>query len=387
MRDVAIVGVGWYGFKPTTEELSFREMAFESAVMAYEDAGGIDPRKDVDAFITCEEDYWAGISIADEFMPDQLGGVLKPVYTVAGDGLLGLANAFMKIKSGFFDVVVVEAHSKASDVLTPYHIMDFAFDPIYHRPLNTHPYFIAGLEARYYMYFAGVSKEHLAMVVTKNKGNALKNPLASYGAKLRIEDVMYSKIVVDPLSELDIAPFIDVAITFVVTAGDIAKKVCEKPIWIEGIGWATETNYLETRSWGEALYARIAADMAYKMAGIKDPKTQLDFAELDDKFSYKELMHIEALKISNSCTAHLDLERGAFNVDGEFPVNPSGGFLGIGNAFEASGLIKLLEAVLQLRGEAYGRQVKNAKSCVVQVWRDIPTTTGVVAVLSNRGVM
>lgn len=384
MRDVAIIGVGWSGFKPTTPDLSFREMAYEAAVMAYEDAGITDPRKEIDAFVTCEEDFWAGIAIADEFMGDQLGGVLKPVYTITGDGLMGLASAYMKIRSGAFDLVVVEAHSKASDILTIYHIMEFAEDPIYNRPLNTHPYFIAGLEANYYMYVSGVERRHLAMVVQKNKGNAIRNPLASFGAKLSIDEILCNPIVVDPLSELDIAPFVDAAVVVVVASGDIARKYTDNPIWVEGVGWATETNYLETRELSEAVYAKIAADMAYKMAGIKDPRTQLDFAEIDDKFSYKELMHIEALRISGQGDAHIELERGTFNLDGEFPVNPSGGLLGIGNALEACGLIKVLEAILQLRGEAYGRQVKDAKAAVVQSWRDVPTATGAVAVLCKE---
>lgn len=384
MRDVAIIGVGWCGFSPTTPEMSFREMAFEAATRAYEDAGGIDPRKDVDAFVTCEEDYWAGISIADEFMPDQLGGLLKPVYTITGDGLQGVASAFMKIKTGLFDIVVVEAHSKASDILTFHEIVSFALDPIFIRPLKFHPYVIAGLEANHYMRSHGVLREHLALVVEKNKNNGVKNPLASYGSKISADDVLNSDIIIEPLTKLDISPLIDVSIVIVLAAEEVAKRYCEKPVWIEGIGWASETSHIEHRYLADALYTRIAADMAYKMAGINDPRSKIDFAEIDDKFSYKELMHIEALRLSSRSSAHLDLERGAFNIDGEIPINPSGGFLSMGNGLEASGLIKLLEATLQLREEAYGRQVKGVKTGIAQTWRDIPTATGAVAILSRR---
>lgn len=386
LSDVAIIGVGWYGFSPVTLEASFREMAFEAAVSAYEDAGDLDPRKDIDAFVTCEEDYWAGISITDEFMPDQLGGVLKPVYTVAGDGLQGIASAYMKIKTGLFDTVVVEAHSKASDILTFHEIMNFGFDPLYTSHIDAHPYYLAGLEANYYMLTSGVGREHLAMIVEKNKRNAITNPLASYGSKLSVDEILEAKYVVYPLSVMDIAPLIDVAIVFVLATKDKAKKLSDNPIWIEGVGWATETNYIETRNFGEALYARIAADMAYRLAGIEDPKKQIDLAEIDDKFSYKELMHVEALKLSNRYSSHLDLERGEFNRDGSLPVNPGGGFIGIGHGLEAGGLIKLLEATLQLRGEAVGRQVEDVRRCVVQSWRDIPTATGAVVVLSNEEV-
>jgi acetyl-CoA C-acetyltransferase len=386
LNDIAIIGVGWCGFSPTTPELSFREMMFEAAVAAYEDAGGIDPRKEVDAFVTCEEDFWAGISIADEFMPDQLGGLLKPVYTISGDGLQGIASAYMKIKTGLFDIVVVESHSKASDILTFHEIMSFAFDPIYTSHIDAHPYYLAGLEATYYMFISGADREHLAMVVEKNKRNALANPLACYGAKVSVDDVLDSEPLAFPLTKMDISPLVDVSIVFVLASGEIARKYTDRPIWLEGIGWATDTNYLETRNFAEAIYAKIAADMAYKLAGISNPRKQIDFAEIDDKFSYKELMHVEALKISDIFTAHIDLEHGEFDRQSTFPVNPSGGFLGMGNALEASGLIKLLEATLQLRGEAYGRQIEGVRRGVVQSWRDIPTATGAVAVLSNEEV-
>lgn len=386
LSDVAIIGVGWYGFSPTTPEVSFREMMFEAAVAAYEDAGGIDPRKDVDAFVTCEEDYWAGISIADEFMPDQLGGLLKPVYTVAGDGLQGIASAYMKIKTGLFDIVVVEAHSKASDILTFHEIMSFGFDPVYTSHLDAHPYFLAGLEATYYMFISGAYREHLAMVVEKNKKNALVNPLACYGSKLSVDDILDAEPIAFPLTKMDVAPLVDVSIVIVLASGEVAHKYTDNPVWVDGIGWATDTNYIETRDFAEASYAKIAANMAYKLAGISNPRRQIDFAEVDDKFSYKELMHIEALKISDMFRSHIDLEHGEFDRNGAFPINPSGGLIGMGNALEASGLIKLLEAALQLRGEAYGRQIGGVTRGVVQSWRDVPTATGAVAVLSNEGV-
>ncbi|MCE4611096.1 MAG: thiolase domain-containing protein, partial [Desulfurococcales archaeon] len=112
---VALVSIGWSGLKPSVEELSFREMMFEAAMRAYE-AAGVDPRRDVDAFVSCQEDYWEGIAITDEFAPEPIGGVLRPTFTVAGDFIQGLAQAYMLVKTGYFDVVAVESHAKPSDV-------------------------------------------------------------------------------------------------------------------------------------------------------------------------------------------------------------------------------------------------------------------------------
>src|SRR2546428_2282796 len=107
----------------------------ESASRAYEDAG-IDPRKDVHSFLCCTEDFWEGISIADEYMPDQLGAVLKPLCTISSDGIVGLATACMHIMSGIADVAVVESHSKISDVVNPEEISSFALDPISDNHVN-----------------------------------------------------------------------------------------------------------------------------------------------------------------------------------------------------------------------------------------------------------
>ncbi len=381
-KEVAIVGVGCVGFQPVTPELSYKEIMFEAAVRAYEDAG-VNPRRDIDAFITCAEDYWEGFSIFDEFVPDQLGAVLKNLFTVSADGLFGLATAYMLIKTGHFDVVAVEAHSKASDILTYEGIVNFAFDPILNRPLGGHPYYVAGMEMMRYLCETGTSPEECAQVVVKNKRNALANPHACYGAKLTVEDVLNSEVQFYPLKKLEISPISDGCVVFVMASKDAAEKLTDKPVWVGGVGWCTETPCLETRDWGRAVHTELAAKMAYKMAGINNPVKEIDFAEVCDMFAYKELMHMEALGLCRRGEAGQLVKEGVTERDGEMPVNPSGGMLGMGYALEASGLQRLLEAVLQLRGQAGKRQIEDIETCVVQTWRGIPTATSAVAVLSS----
>src|SRR5215469_2852086 len=91
-------------------------MMFEAASKAYTDAG-IDPRTDVGSFVCCTEDFWEGWSITDEMVPDQIGAAGRPLCTVPADAITGLGNAVMQLRSGVADVVVLEAHSKAGDVL------------------------------------------------------------------------------------------------------------------------------------------------------------------------------------------------------------------------------------------------------------------------------
>jgi acetyl-CoA C-acetyltransferase len=383
LKDVAIVGVGCTGFRPLTPEVSYKELMFEAATRAYADAN-VNPRKDIDAFITCAEDYWEGHSIFDEFVPDQLGAVLKHLFTVTADGLIGLAHAYMLIRTGQFHTVVVEAHSKASDILTFTDIVAFSLDPIFNRPLGGHPYYIAGLEMTRFLHETGTTKEQCAQVVVKNRKNALANACAAYGAELTTEDVLQSEPTFYPLSHLDISPLADGCIVLVLASSHAAKKLTDTPIWIRGVGWNSDTPWLELREWGKATYAEHAANMAYKMAGIKNPRREIQFAEVDDLFSYKELQHLEALKLCRPGEAGTLTEEGATQKDGEMPVNVSGGALGMGYAPEALGLQRVLEAVLQLRGQAGRRQLSNVQTGLAQSWRGIPTATGAVAILSRE---
>ena len=138
---VAIIGIGSSQLEPATPARSFKELVFETAQKAYADAG---IRFDeIDSFVTCAEDLNAGISIFDEYTPDQLGAVQKPMHTLTQDGLQGIADALMQIRSGIAEIVVVEAHSKASNIQTPDWVLDYAVDPIYNRPLGFTPHAIA----------------------------------------------------------------------------------------------------------------------------------------------------------------------------------------------------------------------------------------------------
>jgi len=379
---VAIVGAGWSGFRSISPDLSYKELMYDAAVKAYEDAG-IDPRRDVDSFVTVGEDYHEGISIMDEYVPDQLGALHRPVQTIAGEGIHGLAAAAMQILTGQFGVVVVEAHSKASNVLTLPYVDAFAFDPVYNRPLEAHPIFVAGMEMLRYLAETATTHEECAAVAAKNRTNALQNPSAGHPAALSVEDVLTSEPVAEPLTRLECADHSDGAIVFVLASGETARALTDLPIWVRGVGWANDTFRLESRPWGDARYARAAGEMAYRTAGIKSPREEIDFAEVDDTFAYKELQHTEALGLCPAGVAGEWTLAGGTALSGEFPVNASGGALGQGHLLDATGLARVLEVVLQLRGEAGPRQIADVETGLAFGWRGVPTTGGAAVVLGN----
>lgn len=377
---VGIVGVGLTAFRPSTPEYSWKELMYEAASRAYADAG-VHPRTDVGSFITCAEDYYEGFGIFDEFVPDQIGGALRPTCTVSGDGLHGLATAFMQIQSGLVDVAAVEAHSKASDIVSVDGILEHGLDPVWNRPLGFHPYVVAGLEAQGYLRTSRTPAKALAAVVAKNRRNGLLNPLAAYGAQVDEKQALSSQERFAPLRGLDISEPADGAVVLVVASERAARKLHADPVWIRGIGWNSDAPSLESREFPGADYATKAAQMAFTMAKIRGPAGAFDVAEVDDRFSYKELQHLEAMGLAKKGAAGKAVLRGDYAIDGKMPVNASGGSLGCGNVFEATGLHRAAEVVLQLRGQAGRHQVDRARVGLAQSWRFVPTTSGAAAVL------
>lgn len=381
-KRVAIIGVGWEGFRVTTPELSYKELMYAAAARAYADAG-IDARRDIQSLVTVAEDFHEGTSIFDEYVPDQLGGALKPVHTICGDGLHALAVGAMLILTGQFNIVAIEGHSKASNMLTPDEITAYAQDPILNRPLRLNNHFIAGMEMNRYLHETGNTHEQCASVVVKNRKNALWNPSASFAADLTLDDVLNGAPVSWPLGRREVSSHADGAIVMVLASETIARALSDPPIWILGVGWCNDSPSLESRDWAKAVYAQNAARFAYRQAGISQPQNAIDFVEVDDIYAYKELQSLEAIDLCSTGTAGKLTSEGYTGPSGKLPVNVSGGSLGWGDLIEANGLARALEVVLQLRGEAGQRQLKNVKTGLAQSWRGLPTTSGAVAILSN----
>lgn len=375
---VAIVGVGFTPPRALSPDQSYREMTFAAAARAYADAGV--SHRDIDSFVSVAEDFHEGTSITDEYTPDQLGAVLRPVQTIAGDGMQGLATAVMLIRSGIADLVAVEAHCKASNILRHGAVLEMAFDPVFERPLRANPHYVAGLEMRRFLHETGTTEDAVAQVVVKNRAHALQNVTAPFGARLSTDDVLLSPPVAEPLRALEISPYADGAVVLVLGSEDAAARA-SRPVWVRGIGWISDSPWLASRTWGAAGYAALAAAMAYAMAGVTDPANELRFAEVDDTYAYKELQHLEAAQLAPRGGAGRMTLAGETLRTGSLPVNPSGGSLGMGYCYDASALYRTAEAVGQIRGEAGAHQVRGASLGLVISWRGVPTQTGGALVL------
>jgi acetyl-CoA C-acetyltransferase len=380
---VGIIGVGALPAQPATPGLSYKEIMFQTAQRAYLDAG-LDAHE-VESFVTCAEDLNEGLSIFDEYTPDQLGAVQKPMHTLTQDGIHGIADAVMQIQSGIVEVVAVEAHSKASNILTPDWILDYALDPVLNRPLAFNPHALAGLEMNLFLHETGITPEQVAYVTAKNRTNALRNPLAAYPSRTTPDDVATSPHVYHPLRRAEMSRLADGCVVIVLAGDDKARAAASQPIWVRGVGFANDSATLESRDWQRAEYVRLAAQMAYHQAGIHVPESEIDFFEVDDTYAYKELQHLIGLDLyKRPGDAGRAAELGETKPNGNTPVNISGGTLGGGWTLEASGLYHVAEVVQQLRGQAGSRQLSHPRVGLAQSWRGVPTTSGAVVILSSE---
>lgn len=383
LRRVAIVGAGITKFvrraHETAKELSWAatNMALQSSEMTL---------KDIDAVVHgTAPDAFDGVHMKGEFLADGSGGYQKPYmrcYVGGGTGVFAPIQGWYHVASGMFDTCLVVCEEKMSSCQPhPQAAFISIFDHTTERPLGPNLLWIFALEMNRYMAVHGITQEEIAYVSVKNKRNALDHPCAQLGANLTVKEVVESEVLAWPVTRLMVSPTSDGAAAVILASEEAAKRLTNKPVWIEGVGWNLDTAYWTNRDLYYPQYVENAARMAYAMAGIKEPRKEIHIAEPYDPFAYKELHHLEGLLLASKGKAARMANDGIFDRDGDLPVCPSGGLLGVGNPIAAAGLMKICELFWQLRGEADKRQVPgNPKRGVAQAWGDLMQVGTVVVV-------
>ncbi len=374
MRRVAIVGAGMTKFVRRAQETG-KELAFEAAKMALDSCELT--LKDVDCVsLGTAPDAFDGVHMKGEYLSDGAGGWQKPVmrpYVGGGTGVFNAIHGWFHIASGLFDICLVVSEEKMSSCHPhPAGAFISIFDHTLEQPLKPNLIWIFALEMRRYMETYGISHRDIALVSVKNKKNAMDHPCAQIPEEITVEDVLNSEVLADPVHLLDISPTSDGAAALVLVSEHIAKKITDKPVWLDGVGWNIDTAYWATRDLAYPRYVEKAARMAYDMAGIKEPSKEIQVAEPYDPFDYKELHHMEGLLLCGKGEAPRLTAEGVTARDGNLPICPSGGLLGVGNPIAASGVMKICEIFWQLRGEAGKRQVPGKpKVGLAQAWGDL----------------
>lgn len=371
MREVAVVGIGLteFGEKWGT---SFRNLFVEAGALALEDAGMGGEQID---------ELFVGNMSAGRFVDQEHIGALIADYAgltrnhipstrveaACASGGLAFRQAVTTVASGMQDIVVAAGVEKMTDVggSVSTDALAAAADREWEGAVGATFPCLYAMIARDYMQRYGLTREQLAMVAVKNHKNGAKNPMAQFRKEITIDTVLNSTLVADPLRLFDCSPVTDGAAAVVVCPLEMAREFTDTPVKVLASTQATDTITLHDRRDISTLDATVAAgNRAFKMAGLN--RGDIDLVEVHDCFTIAELCAIEDLGFCKKGEAGKLTEDGYTALDGDLPINPSGGLKACGHPVGATGIKQICEIVEQLRGEAKGRQVDGAKIGMAQ---------------------
>jgi acetyl-CoA C-acetyltransferase len=227
-----------------------------------------------------------------------------------------------------------------------------------------------------YMHSYGLTEEQLASVAVTMREHAGNNPDAMRREPITVDDVLSSGVIARPLHKLDCCVISDGAAAIVVAHPDIAKNCRKKPVQILGFGESITHHEGGYGDWAESSRGMVkrASDQAFGMAGVQ--RSDIDTAMIYDAFTINVILDVEGAGFCEVGEGGAFVESGALRMDGVLPSNPDGGGLS-SNHPGRRGIFMFVEAARQLRGEATGRQVPDAKLAAC-------TATG-AAFLNRRG--
>jgi acetyl-CoA C-acetyltransferase/acetyl-CoA acyltransferase len=369
MARASVVGVGMTTFG--VHDGTLPELFAEAALPAMDDAGvGAD---EIDAFYL--GNAMGGITEADTHLAPKLASHVGLAGVPAQrfeDACATSSNAFkhavQAVEAGHHDAVLVggvERCTPETGMDTPEMTATFATASHrqYEQPTGlTFPGVFALLTKRH-MHEYGTTEEQLASVAVKNHAHGALNPRAHFGKDVTVEEVLDSPIVADPFHLFDCCPFSDGASAVVVANPDLAGSFDGEPVDVAGVGHATDVVPLADKADLTATQAaRDAASEAYDQAGVE--AGDLDFAEVHDCFTGAEVLATEALGFFERGEGGPAAAEGRTSLDGDVPVNPSGGLKAKGHPVGATGTAQIVELTDQLRGVAGDRQVADAHHAV-----------------------
>jgi len=365
-RWVGIVGVGQTHHSRRRTDVSQAGLVREAVDRALADAKLT--IEDIDSVIVASGPVlFAAVNQPEKWVADAINASMKPVVRITSGGGTGFAGAlagYYQIAGGLAERVLVVAYDKLSEGALQYSISTL-YDPFWGREFAVG---IMGFSAAYWrarMDVLGHTEEAAAMVAVKNRRNAIKNPYAHVKKEVTVEEVLKSKPLAWPIKQLDVPPISDGAAAIVLSSEKFAAKSTDRPAFIQGMGYFCEADNAPERSLLVSEPLAIAARRVYRAAGITNPRRQFDVVEVQEPYTCFELSYYESLGLCSPGEAAALIASGATAVEGDIPVNPSGGCAGA-NPIGAAGLIRLIEGAAQVMGKSEGIQIKGAQRALVQ---------------------
>ena len=350
---VAIISMGCTRFAEHWDK-GVDDLLLEATTEAFKGAGLT--ADDVDA-------YWLGTAqsgMSGMVLAKPLGLEGKPVTRVenmCATGSEALRQAAYAVAAGAYDVAMAVGVEKVKD--SGYQGLNAFPIPTdgTNRTLTAAAMFsmVAPAYAQRYGVDPDELRRALARIASKNHHNGARNPKAQFRREMSVDQICAMPAVAGGLSVFDCAGVADGAAAAIVVRAEDAHRYVDDPLLIKALSLvAGNGSGLTDPSYDYTTFPEIVrcAEDAYAQAGITDPRRELAMAEVHDCFTPTELVLMEDLGFCERGTAWQQVLDGAFDLDGDLPVNPDGGLKSFGHPVGASGLRMLYEAWLQLRDQA-----------------------------------
>lgn len=362
MRDVSIVGAWSSDFGEL--DCSIKQLGIQALTGCIEES----PIEYGDIEALFVGNFVSGIlhrqNTIAPLIADSVGLSSIPALTTEGacaSSGIAFRQAYHAVASGIHETVIVVGVESMTTAETGYftRALGSAADNEIEGNLGlTFPGFY-GLCMDRYMHEYGATREEIAAVSVKNRSNGVNNPRAQFRSEVTAEEVMNSRMVADPLRLLDCCPASDGSAAVILTATEHAPEYTDQPVQICGSGLRTGRNAAHRYADLTTLDATVnAAEEAYSQAGIRP--SDIDVVELHDCFSIAEIGDSEDLGFFEKGEGARAAATGRTRIDGDLPINPSGGLLSKGHPVGATGIGQIIEIYLQLIGE-HENQVDDAE--------------------------
>ena len=362
---VAIVGIGQTKHVATNDN-SIAGVVRQAAERALEDAQMT--WTDIDAVVIGKApDFFEGVMMPELYLADALGAVGKPMFRVHTAGSVGGSTAIVAqdlVASGIHERVLTVAFEKQSESEAMWALsVSLPFQPPMHAGAGG--YFAPHIRA--YMQ-RSKAPDHIGILVAlKDRLNALKNPYAHLHEEgITFDSVKDSIMLWDPIRYSETCPSSDGACAMVVTnekGGDAAAAAGRPPAWVKGTAFRSEPTMFAGRDQVNPRGGQECAADVFKQAGITDPRREIDVVEMYVPFSWFEPMWLENLGFCGEGEGWKLVEDGVTQMDGDLPVNCSGGVLS-SNPIGASGMLRFGEAAMQVRGQCGEHQIDGARTAL-----------------------
>jgi acetyl-CoA C-acetyltransferase len=351
----AVVGVGQTHHRKVRDDVSMAGLVREASERALEDAEM--KWADIDAIVMgTAPDMFEGLVQPELYMADALGAAGKPIMRVHTAGSVGGSTAVVAahhIQAGVHERVLTLGWEKQSEGDTSKALSGGRAGGV-----GAGGYFAP--HVRSYIERSGAPDHIGFLVAVKDRQNALKNPYAHLKLPdITVDAVRESPIVWDPVHRLESCPTSDGAAALVLTNEAGGRRAASKPAWVHATAVRSELGWFPGRDPVSPQAGKDCVADVYRQAGITNPRQELDVIECYVPFSWYEPMWMENLGIAGEGEGWKLTESGATSMEGDIPVNCSGGVLS-SNPIGASGMLRFAESALQVRGRAGEHQVEGA---------------------------